>query len=445
MCEPTSCAQAQLTNLIQFRQALYGQVFTRQRDAQFELLDALLLSPPLLSFPALSQSPVFHRAWPSAYAALEQGRQENPALQRLLQGQLPPDQPLVFALDSTAWPRPAAPTLPDRQYVHSPTGAVLAESIVVGQPYSLLAWVPGSGDSWALPLDVRRIPSSSDAGTTGVAQVQTLAAARPATAPPWMVVADGGYGNSTFLAPLAACGIGVRVRLRRDRVLYGPPPPYAGRGRPAVHGVRLAFRDPASGPPPSADLTVADARWGQVRVRYWADQHDRKAATTPFGVVCVATHQERSQPPEPLWLAWQGPATDPVTLWRAYGQRWTIEPSIRFRKTALGWTVPAWQSLAAMDRWTTLVSVAVWQLYLAAPLVGDRPLPWQRAQPAAKTPGRVRAGCGALFVQIGSPARPPQPRGKPPSWPVGRQRTRRERCAVVNKGAARASPAKKAA
>jgi len=44
----------QFTNLIEFRQAIYDHGLTRSRDAEFELLDALLLSPPIRSFPELS-------------------------------------------------------------------------------------------------------------------------------------------------------------------------------------------------------------------------------------------------------------------------------------------------------------------------------------------------------------------------------------------------------
>ena len=52
---------AQLTNLQAFRQAVYAQGLTQRRDAQFELVDALLLSGPTHSFAELSQSPVFRR------------------------------------------------------------------------------------------------------------------------------------------------------------------------------------------------------------------------------------------------------------------------------------------------------------------------------------------------------------------------------------------------
>ncbi|MDH7485408.1 MAG: hypothetical protein QHJ81_03935, partial [Anaerolineae bacterium] len=67
----------QFTNLIEFRQAIYDHGLTYARDAQFDLLDALLLSPPVRSFPELSLSPAFRRRWPSIYAAIQEGRQDQ--------------------------------------------------------------------------------------------------------------------------------------------------------------------------------------------------------------------------------------------------------------------------------------------------------------------------------------------------------------------------------
>ena len=60
-----------------------------------------------------------------------------------------------------------------------------------------------------------------------------------------------------------------------------------------------------------------------------------------------------------------------------------------------------------------LVSLAQWMMYLARPLVQDRPLPWQKVQ-TQLTPGRVQRGLGAIFSQIGTPAGPPKTRGKSP-------------------------------
>lgn len=66
----------QFNNLIEFRQSLYSHFLTQEQDAQFELVDALLLSENIKTFPALSQSPAFRRGWSSAYAALERGDQD---------------------------------------------------------------------------------------------------------------------------------------------------------------------------------------------------------------------------------------------------------------------------------------------------------------------------------------------------------------------------------
>ena len=438
--DPTASAfHAHLTKLAAFRQAVYQQVFTRRRDAQFELLDALLLCGAAPSLAELALSPGFARAWPSAYAAVEYGRHDAAALRTLLVAQLPGAPRLCFALDGTAWPRPAARTLPDRQYCHSPTPAVVDPSIVVGIPYSILAWVPHAHRSWAPPLAVDPIPASGDALSVGLEQLRLLWAQRPADAGLWLVAADGLYSALRFwqgARPIVGQQGGVVTRLRGDRVLYSAPGAYAGHGRPRKHGPRFACAAPATWGDPQADETLVDAQWGQVRLRYGADLHDRRAAAGLLGGRRVEVHQERAQPPAALWLSWLGAVVTPETIWRAYECRWSIEPRMHFRKAELGWTQPRVQP-GAMSSWTGLVTVAVWIVYLAWGVGAAKRQPWQRAGGPA-TPGQVRAGLGGILQQVGSPVRPPRPRGKAPGWPAGRARQRLPRHPVVKKGPPRA-------
>jgi len=114
------------------RQAIYQCGFTRRRDAQFELpwsacpgspgdlrLDALLLKDQIASFPMLSKSSTaFTRRWHSIYAAMEKGQQDTTWLRSYLAKQAPETGIQFFSLDCTAWARPEAHTLPDRQYVY---------------------------------------------------------------------------------------------------------------------------------------------------------------------------------------------------------------------------------------------------------------------------------------------------------------------------------------
>ncbi len=108
---------SQLNRLRAFRQAIYEKVLTKEREAQFELLDALLASPRGCSFAELTLSPRFRRQWPSAYAALERGAHNQTALEAMLFAQLPQEPPVrLFVLDESVWPHPEAHTLPDRGY-----------------------------------------------------------------------------------------------------------------------------------------------------------------------------------------------------------------------------------------------------------------------------------------------------------------------------------------
>jgi hypothetical protein len=432
MKKPCPSTTQQRNRLQQFRQAIYQQVFTQARDALFELLEALLVHPRIASLAELCLAAVFRRQWPSLYAALHDGRLDLDALEALLTAQVPPTGTAVFALDATLWPHRQAQTLAARQWypVHGS-----GPQIVPGHAYSLLAWAVERGSSWALPLSAQRLPPEQTAVEVGVAQVQRLCAARQEQAPDshTVVTADGGYGNHRFLGPLRRQPCTVVVRLRRDRVLYRAPAPYRGRGRPPKHGARFAFKDPATWGEPDETVEVADPRWGRVRLRRWNGLHAREDATTAFDGVQIESHRERERPPAPLWVAClNGRAATAVQVWEWYDQRWSIEPSIEFRKQQLHWTLPRLQDPERCDRWTTLVSLAQWELYLARELVADRALPWQRRQ-ENKTPGRVRAGLAALFLGMGSPTAAPQTRGKAPGWAAGRRRERPERHPVIRK------------
>lgn len=421
-----------LINLIEFRQAVYEQGLTRGRDAQFELVDALLASRHINSFVELSLSPVHRRKWPSAYAAIKQGQQDKALLRALFVDQLPQEEISIFSLDSSVWAHPSARTLEGLMYEHISTQTVPKGSVVKGHAYSLLGYVPDPQKSWALPLSTERIRVEKNVIQTGVEQIEELCQALDDRLK--VFVGDGRYGNHRFLSAVRNLEAAFLVRLRCDRVLYTEPGRYQGRGRPRVHGERFAFKASDTWHTPVEDLTFEHARNGTVRLRRWNQLHAKQDSKTPFDVILAEIHLERDKPPKPIWLAYTGPPDRDVrTCWACYPYRWPVEPSFRFRKQRLHWTLPCFQQSSFCDRWTLLIDIAYWQVYLARHLVRDNPLPWQKALDPL-TPGRVLQGIGPLFALIGTPATAPKLRGKSPGWVNGRFRTPPKRFRPLKRG-----------
>ena len=170
----------QLNNLIEFRQTVYDQILVKGRDAQFELVDALLLSDHPRCFAEISQSPVFRRQWSSAYGAIEEGQQDRQRLSRCWLHQIPRQGVQVFVLDTTVWSHPSARTLSGLVYAPSPTKALKRHSIVQGHVYSLLTWTPEVRRSWSPTVFSQRLQPEQSAIEVGVVQVKQLGQARPA-------------------------------------------------------------------------------------------------------------------------------------------------------------------------------------------------------------------------------------------------------------------------
>ncbi|MEH2465414.1 MAG: hypothetical protein V7K23_17095 [Nostoc sp.] len=187
---------------------------------------------------------------------------------------------------------------------------------------------------------------------------------------------------------------------------------------------------------------VDDPKLQRVRVTLWQNLHFKKAATRPMSLIRVERLdvQGNLRVSKPLWLAWVGEEMPPLeSVWRLYLRRFTIDHWYRFLKQRLHWTVPKLSTPKQCERWSDLMPLMTWELWLARDIVTDNPLPWQKSQ-GNLTPGRVAQAMGGVLAAIGTPAQLPKPRGKSPGWKQGLPRSRKNRYPTVKK---RATPHRK--
>lgn len=442
--------QSQLSKLAAFRQSVYG-CLTGARDALFELLDAVLTSPRLTSFPELSCAPCFRRQWSSVYAALQDGKLNAQDLLKLELKQLPPLARPLLVGDHTAWGRVQARTLRDRSFVHQPTPIKGQKPISIGHRYSTLGVVPEAAGSWLLPLLHQRIesettPSAKLAGQ--LKEVCPLLAERSPGRP--LGLFDSEYGSGRFLNQTEKIDCDLLFRVKANRKLRRAPGPYKGKGRPATHGEIFRLSDATTWHRPDEQWECEDEKLGPVKLKRWDDLHFEdapKRALTLLRVERVRAHGTRRDP-RVVWLGYCGeqqlPSQD--ATWRQYLSRYVIEHWYRFIKQSLKWTLPQLSTPAQSQLWSSLLLIASWQLWLARRAAQDHPRPWQKPQaPEKMTPGRVQRGMSGVLAGIGTPAQAPKPRGKSPGWPVGRVRTKRTRYAVLKKQSQQATQAKQEA
>jgi DDE superfamily endonuclease len=426
-----------LAPLRHFRQELYDDLDHRQ-DSLFELVDAVLTAVGPTTLVRHSLSPCFRRRWPSTCDALADGSLRVPALRRLFVQSLPrpaENERELWAVDGTAWPRPAAATSPERTWEYRPLAGKPQKHLVPAWEFQWLVALPDVQQSWILPLDVqRRGPAAGTPTELLIEQLRSVVAQRsPAAARP-VVLLDSSYAPGELAH--AALSVDMLVRLPRRRRVFGKPGPYRGLGAPRKHGKVFRLHDPATHWRPNRSLTSADLVHGKVQVKVWRDVHDQAQPSAPFDLVRISVERlpGHARAPEPLWLAWIGKSlpNDLLDLWRWYRRRFTIEHGFRFCKHDLGWTTIRPRHPHAAEVWTWLLAAGLWQLWLARGLVADCLLPWEQPLPRARlTPARIRRSFAALLVDVGSPACPPKTRGKSPGPAKHPPHSQRERFSVV--------------
>ena len=425
-----------LEPLRQFRQAVY-QTLAPARDAAFEIIDAIACSRDARSAVEVSLSPTMERGFGSVYKAIERTRIDGDHLHLVLvseaerAGELLFDGWALYALDHTPYPRPAAPTVFDRSYVHGANG------VEIGHQYSLLGRVMYTTGSWVGVVDCQRVATSQTPTEVGAAQIARLTARSNL---PVIVSADSEYVTDAILDE-ASERTRLLIRLRGNRKLYRAPAvksPHQ-RGPQPRHGAKLKLNEAETLSAPDLKVRLAEPDGGWTEIAVWKNVHVESRPKVSLCAVRVevfgADGRRRYQ--RPLWLAWTGPAEmDWAQFWRVYLRRFCLECVHQFTKNSLAWTRGRFGYTAREERWTWLVLLAYWQLLLAAPIAREVCRPWERPTPAGNlpSPGRVQRDYLRIFQQVGSPMRSPKVRGIAPGRPNGYCPPPRPHYRVVYKG-----------
>ena len=443
-----------LRMLAAFRDQLY-RCFGRWADTLFELVDALAgTTRPIRSVAELMFEPVLRRGWGSLYQALQRGVVDMAAARRLLARHMRPAAQLMFAVDVSKFPRPDTRYVPDvgMQYAaerdrHGGTPAV---------PGWAMQWLCQVGlgpvgdpkRSWVAPMDVRRVATADNANELAATQITDLVA---------RLRADGVPGIPLFLLDVGYCpiyltqhlpeGAQILVRLRGDRVFFGPTPTKApGKvGRPRKHGDRFALDEPDTWGPPDAEQTVTRDDGSTVWTRAWHARHPeprprRKWEGTGIveGTLIRREKTSRTGHLQVWWLWWAGPAEafNLALLADAYRHRFTIEHGFRFKKQDLFWTGHTPLDPDQAERWSWLVAFAYTQLHLARNMAADHRLPWEKPCPPEQlSPRRVRRVFRLVTANLPTPANSPKPSRPGPGRPPGSTNKHvRTRQPVIKKG-----------
>jgi hypothetical protein len=417
-----------------FRAEVY-LMLGKGKDSTFELMDSIMTTRNAYCLADFSLSPFFRRKWHSVYEAIQDNcPNANKLMKRYLE-EIPELDYVLLAIDHTPWAMPDAPTMKDRGHQHS---AKAQNASVLGQGYSTIAWLPPTGDSWTLPLRHERITSFESPGSKAIWQLKQVTRRIKS---PTLVVLDCEYGNGKFVHQTATIEASLLMRIRSNCCLSGQPPTYCGKGRPKkadarilrspqntnahqAHGHKFKINDPQTHLPPQQQIEIEDPKLGLIRVSQWQNLHFYNAPSRPLSLIKVErlNLKKTGSCHRPLWLVWVGEQFLPLEfVWSQYAIRFGVDHWYRLAKQRLHWNTPSFGTPQQCQKWSHLIPLMTWQLWLAKPLVEDHRLPWQKPQ-SNLTPERVAQSLFSLLPIIGTPAVVPKTRGKSPGWQKGQKR-----------------------
>jgi hypothetical protein len=453
----------------QFRQQLY-QNFNKRADTAMELVDALCSYPSATSPVELTLSPLFRRTHTALYKCMAETAWEDVPLAELLGPYLPAPRGRPFWLmgvDVTSQPRQFGRTVADRGFVYQPNLVAGNKPVTIGHQYSTLALLPEQEEqvskSWVVPLSTARVATHTDKEQVGARQVNQVL---DDPGLPWhdeliVQVGDSRYSKAAYIHAThqGHDKLVSILRVRSNRTfnhVYEYPDGERPANRPKRYGKAFKLPNPETQKQPDQEATLQrTSRRGKTltyTIQAWNDMlmpgknkpQRIRMWQYPFTLVKISAHDEKGKPvyAKPIWLIVVGQQRDQLSLvqiLQAYHARSNLEHFFRFGKQKLLLTDSQTPVTVREERWWHLVHIAYAMLWMARHLTHHLPRPWEQYLPTARrremSPTLVRRDAERLFLQLGSPAQPPQPRGKSPGRKKGIKMPPRPRYPVVIKGA----------
>jgi hypothetical protein len=416
-----------INTLNEFRHASYT-CFKQARDALFNLVDALSSETTAHSFPELSLSPFFQRKWASAYEALEDGKIEQSHLREVFIQFAPlpgAGQRVFLGVDTSNLLRPAAQTSADRTLVPLANLPEKAHVVCPGWVISSVVLLPEQVGQGTFVLDTQRVLSTGLATQVAASQLQAVVDLLVKRGLHPVIIGDRWYACAPFLARMTDVAASCLLRVKSNRVFYhrAPARQPGQRGASRKDGARFQCSDASTHGEPDASWQGTDANGKRVEVRGFNQVHLRSARWVEVSVIQVIRHgaSERPRDPKMSWFVWKGYENEAAPLAEispTYRLRYSHEHGYRLDKQVLLWDKPRLRTPQQTERWTQIVACAHNQLVLARPLVAGIYRPWETRR-SVLTLAQVRRAMPTILTQLGTPARPPQPRGKAPGRAKG--------------------------
>lgn len=409
------------------RHAVAG-CFTHARDALFNMVDALSSETAARSFPAWSLSPFFQGKWANAYEAFEEGKITGTQLREVVIQIAPlrgPGQHVFLGGDTSNWPRPDAQTSADRTLAPLPTVPARVQVACPGWVIRSVGVLPEEARQGTFVLDTQRVTSSELA--TEVAASQLAAVVNVLVQRGWrpVIIGDRWYACAPFLVRMSDVPARCVLRVKSNRVFDRPAPVRqpGQRGARRKDGARFQCSDVRTHGQPDASWEGTDATGKRGDVHCWNRLHLRTARFVEVSVIQVIRHgaSERPRDPKISWFVWKGYQDEAAPLAEispTYRLRSSHEHGYRLDTQVLRWHIPRLRTPEHTERWTQVVACAHHQVVWARPLVTGISRPWETRR-VQLTLAQVRRAMPGLLAQLGTPARPPQPRGKAPGRAKG--------------------------
>jgi len=407
--------------LKQIRQQVYD-CMERGADALFNLADALLCESQAQSLPELSLSPCFERQWPSVYEALEDGRINVEQLRAIwvkaLLEERAESEPIWLGVDTSNVERATARTSADRTIIHLPNLPLADKAISIGWTFSSVVLIPEQVSSWTPVLDQQRVSSQQTAIGVAIGQLQVL---RPLFGKRQVIIlADRWYSTPEFLRACHELGYSVLIRLKSNRKLYRVPVRIYKRGAPPKDGPLFQGKRPETHGTADEVCCQESASGGKVEISRWNHLHFQQDRQLDLSVIKVEREAAKGSKRDPRvsWFVMLDAVVALSQVAAHYARRFSQEHGYRFLKQELLWTRVHVRTPAQFERWSWLVALVLNQLYLARELGQVLHRPWERSDRPV-TPQQVRRMMPTILLQLGTPARACQPRGKSPGRAKG--------------------------